>query len=179
MNDHNYESNKIETEITTETLAQKVSLLMTKPENTDTEAPLLLFLKNNGLNAKAFRYTLSEEMLKALYPDIQNLPEVWQATKDHMLGKEVEVFLVTKDSENISDKNVVDQLVDLVGKETEPEKNEHGTLRKHLSGETKILHSETGKIINYFENGFHRPTNPEELFKNLEIFGLLDEVNKI
>ncbi len=65
-------SNKKEREISPEELAQKVSMFMTKPENTDTPAPLLLFLKNNDLKAEVFRFTLTEDMLTKLYPDIQH-----------------------------------------------------------------------------------------------------------
>jgi hypothetical protein len=160
-----------EKETSSESLAKRVSLLMTKPENTDTEAPLLLFLKNNNLEAKTFRFTLTEEILLGLYPGIQDNPEMWQMTKDHMLGKEVEVFLVTRDSKNDSDKSVLEQVVNLVGSETNPEENKEGTLRRHMSADSPFA--------NYFKNGFHRPKTPEELVKNLEVFGLMEEVNKI
>ncbi len=128
-----------EQEILSEKLARKVSLLMTKPENTDTKAPLLLLLKGSGLDAKGFRFTLTENMLKELYPNVQHSPELIQATNDHMLGKEVEVFLVTKDIENISEKSVVDQVVELAGEKTRPEDNHKGTLRNQLHGETKKI----------------------------------------
>ena len=136
-----------EDDISPETLAQKVSLLMTKPENTDTKAPLLLFLKNNGLEGKAFRFTLTEVMLKGLYPDILDLPEIWQATKEHMMGKEVEVFLVTKDKDNFSEDRVVDELVELVGNKTAPEENPDGTLRKHMGGDIKTDRQTSGPAV--------------------------------
>jgi len=168
-----------ENDFSPEVLAKKVSLLMTKPENTDTKAPLLLFLKNNGLEGKAFRFTLNEEMLKGLYPNILDLPEIWQATKDHMLGKEVEVFLVTKDKDNFSEDGVVDELVELVGDKTIPEENLDGTLRKHMSGVVKTYPQASGKDILYYENGFHRPVNIKELINNLKVFGLTEEVKKL
>ncbi len=159
-----------ERETSPESLAKRVSVLMTKPENTDTEAPLLLFLKNNGLQAKTFRFTLTEEILLGIYPNIQDSPEIWQATKEHMLGQEVEVFLISKDSDNDSDKSVLEQVVDLVGLETNPEDNKEGTLRRHMSADSSA---------GYFKNGFHRPKTPEELVQNLEVFGLMEEAKEI
>jgi hypothetical protein len=164
-----------ERQISPEGLSQKVSLFMTKPENTDTKAPLLLFLKANNLKAEVFRFILNQEMLDKLYPDIQSSPELVQATNDHMLGKKVEVFLVTKDADNTSEESVLDQVVELVGKKTRPEDNKDGTLRKHLHGETKTYPDKSGKDVLYSENGFHRPLTSKELVDQLEIFGLLEE----
>jgi len=152
---------------------------MTKPENTDTPAPLLLFLKNNDLKAEVFRFTLTEDMLTKLYPDIQHSEDLIKATNDHMLGKEVEVFLVTKDEENTSEKSVLEEVVDLVGKKTKPEDNEEGTLRRHLSGKTESFVDKSGKVGWYAKNGFHRPLTPKELMEHLQIFNLLKEAEKL
>jgi len=166
-------------EMTPDELARRMSFFMTKPENTDTKAPLLLFLKANGLKAKAYRFTLTQEMLNRLYPDIQHSPELVQATNDHMLDKEVEVFLVNKDAENASEKSVLDQVVELVGAKTKPEDNLAGTLRKELHGETRTYPDPTGKDVLYFENGFHRPLNSAELVEQLDVFGLLEEAKSL
>ncbi len=56
-----------------------------------------------------------------------------------MLGKEVEVFLVTKDEENTSEKSVLEEVVDLVGKKTKPEDNEEGTLKKTSFWKNRII----------------------------------------
>jgi len=168
-----------EVEISPEALAKRVSLLMTKPENTDTKAPLLLFLKANGLQAKTFHFTLNQKMLRRLYPDIQHSSELVLATNEHMLGKVVEVFLVTKDEGNTLQKSVLDQVVELVGTKTNPEDNKEGTLRKHLHGETKKYPDASGNDVLYFENGFHRPLTSKELVEQLNVFGLLDEAKSL
>jgi len=174
--------NQPESEITPEMLAEKVSLFMTKPENTDTKAPLLLFLKNNGLQAEVFRFTLNEDLLRKLYPKMETsyIPWVQEATKEYMLDKEVEVFLVTKDNSNDSNETVIQQLAKLVGEETVPDKNPDGTLRKHLSEGIKMHpDKESGKDMRFFRNGFHRPITSEELMENLNAFGLLEEAKKL
>lgn len=170
--------NKQERIISPEELAQGVSVLMTKPENTDTKAPLLLFLKNNDIKAKVFRFTLDEEMLRKLYPGIQQRPELVKATNEHMAGKEVEVFLVSRDEGNTSEKSVLDQVAELVGVKTDPQANEGGTLRKSFPGR-RTYRDESGKPIRYFENGFHRPTTSVELVEQLDALGLLDEARRI
>lgn len=168
-----------ERDISPEELSAEVSLLMTKPENTDTKAPLLLFLKSNGLKAEVFRITLNQEMLGKLYPDIQNSPGLIQATNDHMLGREVEVFLVTKDATNDSKDSVLDQVVKLAGARTNPGDNENGTLRKHLSGGTSVYTNALGEDALYFKNGFHRPVKSQELVEQLDAIGLLEEAKRL
>jgi len=172
---------KPEEEISPEELSQKVSLLMTKPENTDTALPLLLMLKNKGLKAKSFRFILDEKTLNKLYPEMnEKYPEIIrEATIDYMLGKEVEVFLITKDEENDTAGNVLKKLVDLVGEKTIPEDNPHGTLRRHHSGGTKLYVSKSLGKAKFYENGFHRPLSTDELIGNLDAFGLLDEARKL
>lgn len=174
-----YQPQNHEREISPEELASNVSLFMTKPENTDTRAPLLLFLKANNLNAKPFRVVLSQEILNTIYRGIQNSPELMQATNDHLLGKESEIFLVTRDAGNDSGNSVLDQVVKLVGAKTNPEDNMGGTLRKHFHGETKIYSDSSGKDVLYFENGFHRPTTSRELVEQLNALGLLEEAKRL
>ena len=168
-------SQKIEREITPDELAKRVSFFMTKPENTDTNAPLLLFLKNKGLNAKVFRKVLDEGTISKLYTDI-NYAKV---TSDHMLGKEVEVFLVTKDDENTSSASVLNEVLELVGNKTKPEENSVGTLRKHFHGKTISFDTPSHKNLLYTENGFHKPSTSKELVDHLEILGLLDEAKRL
>lgn len=165
-----------ERQISPEALAEKVSLLMTKPEKTDTPAPLLLLLKNRGLDAKAFRFIIDEERLKGLYPDMSTWKEVIQrATREDMVGKEVEVFLVKKDAENNSEEGVVEQLYKLKGPEFAPANNPEDTLRRELAEGAKKYMDETGAEFLYHYNGFHSPKNSAELMANLNVFGLLDE----
>jgi hypothetical protein len=173
--------NKVEKELTPEeeiSLSKKVSFLMTKPENTDTEAPLLLILKNNGFNVKKFKTVIYESTLVGLYPDMKNWNElVQQATKDHMLGQEVEIFLVTSDED--IERNVTEELLKLRGLERESENNPSGTLRKELGGKKIEYSDDSGKKIEYFENGFHCPRDANELIDNLKAFGLLDEARSL
>ena len=107
MNEKELVPNIVESEMTPEeviALSKKVTVLMTKPENTDTEAPLLLFLKNKGLNAQTYRFILDENRLNNLYPDMKGWTDTIQiSTKQHLLNTEVEVFLVTADNELESD----------------------------------------------------------------------------
>lgn len=180
--------NTVESEMTPEqvlALSKKATVLMTKPESTDTEAPLLLFLKNKGLNAKAYRFTLDEERLRNLYPDSVNwLKIIQETTDDHLLNEEVEVFLITADNEN-TDFNVIDvreEVLKLRGRERIAYKNLEGTLRKKFHGDTIHFYGAeagpTGKVV-YSKNGFHCSTTPEEVLSNLKTFGLLEEAKRL
>ena len=85
MNEQGPIPKTVESEITTEqiiALSRKVTVLMTKPENTGTKAPLLLFLKNKGLNALKYRFTLDEDRLNSLYPMMKD----WIATVQRPLN---------------------------------------------------------------------------------------------
>lgn len=174
---NNYTENEISLE-EAEALSKKVSLLMTKPENTDSEVPFLLLLKNKGFNAKPFKFTFNEEMLKALYPDMNNWSELVQkATENHLLGKEVEFFLISSD--NGEERNVTEEIVELRGKGLKPNDNPEGTLRKEFPGATLNYTDEVGKNVEYFENGFHCPRNAVELISNLKAFGLLGKAKEL
>lgn len=181
MNIKEQPQNYMESDMTSEeaeALSKKVSILMTKPENTDSEVPFLLLLKNKGFNAKPFKFTLSEDILKALYPDMNNWSKLIQkATEDHLLGKEVEVFLISSD--NDEERNVTEEIVELRGKERKPNDNPNGTLRKEFPGEKINLINDTGENVEYFKNGFHCPRNSDELISNLKVFGLLDEARNL
>lgn len=174
--------NAVEKEMTSEqivALSKKATILMTKPENTDTEAPLLLFLKNRGLNAQTYKFILDEERLQSLYPDMKNWTEAIQImTKEHLLDKEVEVFLVTADSEN-QDIDVRNEVLNLRGLNRIADENPEGTLRKEFPGNTihffGVKAGPTGKAV-YSKNGFHCSTTPDEVVSNLKTFGLLDIV---
>jgi hypothetical protein len=185
MNEQAPKLEAINAEMTTEqivALSKKATILMTKPENTDTKAPILLFLKNKGLNAKTYRFTLDEERLASLYPDMKNWTEAIQMmTREHLLDKEVEVFLVTADNEN-QDIDVRNEVLNLRGLDRIADKNPEGTLRKEFPGNTVHFFGTkagpTGKAI-YSKNGFHCSTTPEEVLSNLKTFGLLDEAKKL
>lgn len=168
-----------EREITPDELAAKVSFFMTKPENTDTSVPLLLFLKSNGLQAKVFRVTLDQTLINKMYPGIQHLPEIVEATNNHLLGKESEVFLITKDKENVSNDSVLNQTVELVGSKLKPSDNKEGTLRRNFHGGVKQYANPSGEMVPYFENGFHRPITSQELVEQLEALGLLEEAKQL
>ena len=182
MNEQGLKFNTAEDSISPETaieLSKKVSLLITKPENTDTEVPLLLLLKNRHFNAKTYRKVLDENTLANLYPDMPNWPELVQkATKDHMLDKEVEVFLITYDGENpqIEDFDVLNELIKLRGEKTKADANPSGTLRREFHGEDRVYRNDVdGSEIKYSQNGFHCPRNPEELIGNLNALGLMED----
>ncbi len=163
-----------------EKLAKKVSLLMTKPENTDTEVPILLLLKNKRLNAKSYKFSIGEDELNGIYPDMKTWPEEIQAaTKEHLLGREVEVFLVSSDNVDGADRNILNELVKLRGKEIIPNSNPRGTLRREFYGAELKYTSKDGKDVTYYENGFHCPQTPDELISNLKAFGLLEQAKGI
>ena len=186
MNEQGPAPKIVESEMTPEqilALSRKVTVLMTKPENTDTKAPLLLFLKNKGLNARAYKFILDEERLASLYPDSVSWMEIIQeTTNEHLLGKEVEVFLVTADSEN-TDFNVIDvreEVLKLRGLNRLAYENPKGTLRKEFPGNTvHIFGEKAGGHTIYSKNGFHCSTTPEEVVSNLKTFGLLAEAKKL
>lgn len=171
----NFNEKFTEEAISPEELAQKVSMFLTKPENTDTPAPLLLFLKNRGLEAKVFRVKISKEMLSGLYP----YPEYEKVIDDHMLDKEAEVFLVTRDSENDSTDSVLNQLAEIIGRDRVPANNANGTLRKEFPGQTIDFVSPSGQNLSYSQNGFHRPVSPQELISHLKVLGLYEEAKKL
>ncbi len=182
MNEKELVPNIVESEMTPEeviALSKKVTVLMTKPENTDTEAPLLLFLKNKGLNAQTYRFILDENRLNNLYPDMKGWTDTIQiATKQHLLNTEVEVFLVTADNELESD--VREEVLNLRGLKRNAEENISGTLRKDLNYSSVFYpNPHGGETIEYSRNGFHCSTTPEEVVSNLKTFGLLDEAKKL
>lgn len=173
--------NNTEAELTPEqieALSKKVTILMTKPENTDSEVPFLLLLKNKGFNAKPFRFTFTKEMLSALYPEKGNWSELVQkATDEHLLGREVEVFLISSD--NNDERNVTEEIVKFRGGALKPDDNPRGTLRREFPGAKYNYPNNEEGSVEYFENGFHCPRNSTELISNLKAFGLLDEAKSL
>jgi hypothetical protein len=182
MNEQGPIPKTVESEITTEqiiALSRKVTVLMTKPENTGTKAPLLLFLKNKGLNALKYRFTLDEDRLNSLYPMMKDwIATVQMATEQHMEDKEVEVFLVT--SEDGECKDVREEVLKLRGLDRVASNNPVGTLRNELPGQTIFYAgTEADSTVQYSRNGFHCSTTPEEVLSNLKTFGLLDEAKRL
>ncbi len=191
MNEQELAPKTVESEMSPEqilALSKKVTILMTKPENQDMEMLILTLLKHKGLKGVCHRFVLDENRLNNLYPDMKNWIEAVQImTKEHLLDKEVEVFLVTADNEN-TDINVIDvreEVLKLRGLKRLADENPEGTLRREFHGNT--IHffgkaaekAEKSGYVEYSKNGFHCSTTPEEVLSNLKTFGLLEEAKKL
>lgn len=167
-----------ESEISPEKLAENVSLLLIKPENSGKTILFPHILENYGLKTERHTTTLTKERIQKMYPDIDTWAEpLQQATYNHLLDKEVEIFLVTHDTTSpIAKGNLVEQVLQLRGPYTSPAKNPPGTLRGTFYGEQHTL-PETD--ITYWENGLHCPRDSQELINNLETFELLERAKEL
>jgi hypothetical protein len=157
-------------EISPERLASKVGLLMIKPEYMDKSVLFPAILKNYGFKTEVHRFTLDQNMIEKLYPDMQSWREdIKQATIEHLLNKEIIVLLVENDSSK-PDSNVTDKLLKIRGDKTNPLQCNPASLRFVFGGKEIKLDEENS----YWQNGLHCPRNPEELINNLEAFDLLN-----
>lgn len=168
-NDNKFEG-IYQAEISPEKMAARVGLLMIKPENMDKSVLFPAILKNYGFKTKEHRFTLDQNMIEKLYPDIQSWNEVIrQATIEHLLNKEIIVLLVENDSTR-PDSNVTEELLRIRGDKTNPLQCNPASLRFVFGGKEIKLDEENS----YWQNGLHCPRNPEELINNLEAFDLLN-----
>lgn len=160
-----------------EELASKLSLILIKPENNEKTVLFPHILANHGLETEQYKVMITEDVLSGLYKGIESWPAwVQKATRDHLLGKELSVFLVKGNSD--FDGNVLDKVLQLVGTETSITTNDKNSMRAVFYGEKRTYSDEQNEPKDYWENGLHRPKNPDELIENLDALNLKNEALK-
>jgi hypothetical protein len=159
-----------EAEISPERIASKVGLLMIKPENMEKSLLFPAILKNYGFKTEKYCFTLDQNMIDKLYPDMQSWNEkIRQATVEHLLNKEIIVLLVENDGSR-PDANITEELFRIRGDKTNPLQCNPASLRFVFGGKEIKLDEENS----YWQNGLHCPRDPKELINNLEAFDLLN-----
>jgi len=97
---------------------------------------------------------LTEEILQVIYSNILEKEDLWSATKQHLLNKQVKVITLF-----VRDQGELDCIVKFIGSHVDPRKCHAGSLRRMLGGgKEKIPNSEKS----WFENRIHRPRTLEE-----------------
>lgn len=104
-------------------------------------------------------HVLTQDDLRNIYPDLP--PEIWQATRRHMLGAEVVLVLLEGDG-------VIGKLADRVGREVSPRNCPEGTLRRRYGSHTPDELGQTGFV--YWHNAIHCPKNAEEAARDVAWF---------
>ncbi len=123
-----------------------------------TESEIRLEIFRSGFRRTAHvTWCLAADDLLRLYPDLT--PELWKATREHLLGAEVTVVLLG------GEPGIIERFADYTGREVEPAKCAEHTVRYRFGSRTKL----PGGGV-YWENAIHRPKTKEEAERDIKLF---------
>jgi nucleoside diphosphate kinase len=132
------------------------SVFMIKPEGMSHKEEIMSYIEKNGLAITRWRtMLLDEDQLKKIYHDTHG--EIWEKTKEHMLGKEVLVG-------EVNDEQAIEKLKTICGSKTNPIECDVGSIRKFFND---IAEKDPSK---YHKNIIHRAMDDKEVTDQTILF---------
>ncbi|MFC1729782.1 hypothetical protein ACFL6I_05545 [candidate division KSB1 bacterium] len=120
--------------------------------------------KFEGDRVYSGEFVLTEELLGVLYANLKRKDDqaLWKATRSAFLNEKVYVLTLL-----VEENGGIEELVELIGKDVDPEKCEEGSLR-HMFGDGKKLIPNS--LYYWFFNWIHRPRTEEEARTQFKAF---------